>query len=78
MRKKGVNKVVQSTEEVNDKFKALGKAHQKSQCDIRGWETFLVVRFFICPLFREPEKIPYIQTTAEKKGYVTSHKMWPP
>ena len=31
MRKKGVNKVVQSTEEVNDKFKALEKAHQDLQ-----------------------------------------------
>ena len=31
MRKNGVNKVVQSTEEVNDKFKALEKAHQDLQ-----------------------------------------------
>jgi hypothetical protein len=31
VRKKGVNKVVQSTEEVNDKFKALEKAHQDLQ-----------------------------------------------
>ena len=40
MRKKGVNKVVQSTKEVKDKFKALEKAHQDLQAAHQGGLAF--------------------------------------